>query len=1191
MLKQLELIGFKSFAERTIFTFGPGITAIVGPNGSGKSNVVDAVRWIMGEQSAKSLRGDGMTDVIFNGSATRKSLGMTEVSLTLDNSKRHLTLDADEVQITRRVYRDGTGEYLINQQLARLRDIKEMFLGSGAGARAYSVIAQGQVETLLQASSQERRFILEEAAGISRFRAKKLETLRKLEEVEQNLQRVKDIHDELSRQLQAVRLQAAKAQRYREYTEELKKTSIDLALHEWHQQTQLLHQAQTDLAAGKRALDERSAEASLQERQLAELESLLAAEENAQRQAENVCSNLRERIATLEGTIHHESANLQSLEGDLAQFQQRHEHLAAQATRLMESVGKLRAESTQQDDQKTIASQNLNDAEKGSAATSKQMGQLRQQLQANKQLLYERMQEAARAHNDLVGLRTQVESLHLHRKRMGEKHAQTQGTLSSLSMELNGLEATLKDSSERIEKLREALANVRLRKESVTIQLDSALLRWTTLREQQSGLTSRIGVLQALEDSREGLGAGPRTILETMTQADSALPKSIIGVVADLILVDREHATLVDLALGDQVQAVVIHDWQGAQEALRTLGKDLPGRVSFLPLSEAPPASDELLIPGAEPLARYVSAADPSLTGVAQHLLAKTWLVKDLTSARQISAHYPGESFITRQGEIINELGMITLGPDQKEQGFLSRKSELRELNNQAVSLNLTLANCEQETHDLRRTLAELTAQEEQTEQGLQVLTEEAAVLRSRLQQKQEQGKELAEEVRLGQNEIHTLNEEITHLSQKATESATQTAAAETAAQQLQMDLQAAEAALVTLESQRQREQEATVALKVTLAQLEQSSSALHERLQIASKDYQEKRAELENLERQRGDSLTRQQTSRTAFTTASAALEACKSERAATEEKLSITNQAIQELRHRSAQLREKTHQIRQEWQHWVDVTHAREMQVSELHLRLETQSNRCWEEYEVRLAEAYSSYQPSESPLDVAATQNQISELKRKIGRLGNVSLDSLQELASLESRANDLQKQEDDLAEGKLALDEIIARINADTRRIFEETYNSVRNHFQELFRKLFGGGMADIILENPDDLLETGVDIMARPPGKEMRNMTLLSGGEKTLTAVALLLAIFQNKPSPFCILDEVDAALDEANVGRYAAVLREFLHLAQFILVTHSKKTMTAADVLYGVTMQEAGVSKRVAVRLEDYEEPAQRLAA
>lgn len=1191
MLKQLELIGFKSFAERTVFIFGPGITAIVGPNGSGKSNVVDAVRWIMGEQSAKSLRGDGMTDVIFNGSATRKSLGMTEVSLTLDNNKRQLTLDADEVQITRRVYRDGTGEYLINQQQARLRDIKEMFLGSGAGARAYSVIAQGQIESLLHASSQERRFILEEAAGISRFRVKKLETLRKLEEVEQNLQRVRDIHEELNNQLQGVRLQAAKAQRYREYTDELKKISVDLGLHEWHNQTLLLNQIQTELAANKQSLDDRSTQASVQEHQLADLEKLVVQQENANRQAEHALSNIRERLASLEVTIQHETTSLSSFESNLLEFQQRFEQLTAQDARLTELVETLQTESKQQEEQQTLVTQNLNTAEERRAAIDKQMADLRQQMQSKKHLLYERMQESARAHNEVVSLRTQVESLQRHRRRMGEKHAQTQGTLSTISVEMAGLEATLRDSSERLDTLRAGLVNVRTQRNSVATKLEVAAQQRTSLREQQSGLNSRIGILQALEDSREGVGAGPRTILEVMSENNSGLATSVVGMVADLILVDCEHATLVDLALADRAQMIVVRDWETAREALKGWGKELPGRVSFLPLSEIRQTADELLIPGCEPLAHYVGAVQPELIHLARHLLAHTWLVKDLNFALENAARYPGERFITKQGELVDEQGAITLGPSHQEQGFVSRKSELRELNVQVASLRLVLSSCEREIDELRRALAELTAQEEQTEQGLQVLTEEAAVLRSRLQQKQQQGEELAEEFQASQNEIRNLDEEITHLSQKVTEVAAQTATAEASAQQLQIELQAAEAYLVTLESQRQREQEVVVALKVTLAQQEQIVTALHQRLGTATQDRGEKQKELENLERQRQDLLNRQRASREALAAALTAMESGTVERTASEEKLALATKTIQEFRERSSQLRERTHEIRREWQQLLDVAHARELQVNELQLRLEALAARHWEEHQVQLAEIYASYQRGESPLDVTATLNQISDLKRKISRLGNVSLDSLQELASLENRAHDLQKQQDDLADGKAALDEIIARINADSRRLFEETYNAVREHFQELFRKLFGGGMADIILENPHDLLETGVDIVARPPGKEMRNMTLLSGGEKTLTAVALLLAIFKNKPSPFCILDEVDAALDEANVGRFASVLRDFLHLSQFILITHSKKTMANADVLYGVTMQEAGVSKRVAVRLEDYEEPAQKLAA
>lgn len=1191
MLKQLELIGFKSFAERTVFEFGPGITAVVGPNGSGKSNVVDAVRWIMGEQSAKSLRGGGMTDVIFNGSSTRKSLGMAEVSLHIDNSKRFLTIDADEVQITRRVYRDGTGEYLINKQMTRLKDIKEMFLGSGAGNDAYCIIAQGRVESLLQASSQERRFIIEEAAGISRFRSKKLETLRKLEQVEQNLQRVKDIHEELARQLQSVRLQASKAEKFRDYSQQLKQLRVDLALQEWHHDTQKWQGVSDELQTLKHTLDSHSAQASEQEQHLAELEALLVQLEEQTRRKEALLSEMRERLATLEGAIRHETATQSALQESLTQLAARTQLLSQQETRLNTQLQTMQTQLEQEEVVRASCKQTMTDGETRLAATIRQLAELRQKIQHDKDALYDRLQAAARSHNEQVSLKSQAESLRQHRRRLGEKQSQAKGTLTALDLELKSLEAMEQDIADRLGHLRASLAVLREDKTQTELQLESKTAQLSSIRERRSGLHSRMLVLEHLEQSRDGLRSGVKSVLELASQEEPGPWANVVGMVADLILVDHEHAAYVDAVLGDQVQALVVRDDSAFQAALQSLGTELPGRLTYLPVSALPAQTQTKSHAGLESLTAFVGTTLPDLTGLVHHLLSHAWLVDTLEQARHWSQHYPNQTWVTRQGELLDEHGFVSTGPSHHEHGFISRKSELRELKLQIESVDGAIAECEQENASLRSALARQASQEEQAEQAMQVQAEEAAGVRSRLQQKRLQGKDLAEEVRIGQHEIHTLDEELARLTQEESIARERAAGAEQAAQQLQAVLQQAESSSSELEQQREKEHEAKLAAGVALAKAEQGLAVLAERLESLRHEHADKLADLISLAQQRTDQQTKLEESKAALHEAQSSIESVRAERTAAEVDLEQLLSQSQQSRQQATQWREQSMQIRQVWQQLIDQIHQREMQAGELRLKLDTLATRLAEEHEVSLQEEYARYQPPEEPFDVEGTQQLINELRRKIARLGNVSLDALQELSALEARASDLERQQADLSEAKASLDEIIHRINADSKRLFKDTFEAVRAQFQELFRKLFGGGMADIVLENPEDLLETGVDIVARPPGKELRNMALLSGGEKTLTAVALLLAIFKNKPSPFCILDEVDAALDEANVGRFAAVLREFLHLSQFILITHSKKTMASADVLYGVTMQEAGVSKRVAMRLEEYEEPAQRLAA
>ena len=1191
MLKQLELVGFKSFAERTVFEFGPGITAVVGPNGSGKSNVVDAIRWIMGEQSAKSLRGGGMTDVIFNGSATRKSLGMAEVSLTLDNSKRYLNVDADEVQITRRVYRDGTGEYLINKQMTRLKDIKELFLGSGAGTDAYSIIAQGRVDALLQASSQERRFILEEAAGISRFRAKKLETLRKLEQVEQNLLRVKDIHDELLRQLQTVRLPAAKAEKYRDYTQELKRLRVELALQDWHLDTQHWQRASQELDASRNELEQFQTQTSEQERQQVQKEVELAQMEETVHGLEDRLAHCREQQTGLEASLQHESTHQENLRRSQTQVQERIDILEKQLLKLQEQLLELTQKYAQ--DKKALEDQKakVEEIQTEQNTRKQQLGELRKKLQTGKDTLYERLQQAARSHNEAISLKTQMESLQLQRKRQQDRHSQTQGTLTALDINLQTLEATESDLASRMRHLIETIEQSSREIEELNLQLESLTAQQTSMREKRSGLESRVQVLEHLEKSREGIGSDTRKVLERAATESGYPWNQVLGMLADLLLVDQEHAALVDAILGDRAQSLVVRDTAAVSAIVEALGSDLNSRLAFLALSSLKEEFSRIQVPGLPWLADYAGSSHSECPKLGQHVLAQCWVVESIEQALQWAQHYPGQIWGTRDGVVFDGLSILSMGPESEQHGFLSRRSELRDHREQIALCQTALEECDQEIDSLRAQINRKQVKQEQAEQAWQVLSEEAAGLRSQLEQKRLQGKELAEEVRLEQDEIQNIDRELVQLTYSEAVAKEKAALADAAARQLQEELQAAEQEAHALEQQKQRDHEQLMQLSVELAKLEEVISSLKDRQGTLEEDQQAKQLEVETLLLQKTQLAQELLASEQAFLTTEKTLEEGKRERATLETELKASTEQARGVREALQQLREKNSQVRQTWQGLIDRVHTHERVTGELRLKLDALATRLQEEYGVDLAEMYQNYVPPETLMDATVTQQEMAELKRKIHRLGNVSMDSLEELQILEKRSSELEKQLEDLQQAKSTLDEIIHKINADSKKLFQQTYDSVRVHFQELFRKVFGGGMADIILENPDDLLETGVDIVARPPGKEMRNMSLLSGGEKTLTAVALLLAIFKNKPSPFCIMDEVDAALDEANVGRFAAVLREFLHLSQFILITHSKKTMTAADVLYGVTMQEAGISKRVAMRLEEYEEPTPRLAA
>jgi chromosome segregation protein len=1213
MLKRLELVGFKSFADKTQFDFPEGITAVVGPNGSGKSNVVDAVRWVLGEQSAKSLRGGEMADVIFNGSAVRRGLGMAEVTMTFDNRRQSLATEAEEVQISRRVYRSGEGEYLINNQTCRLKDIKDLFLGSGAGHDAYCIIEQGRVDVLLQSSTKERRTIFEEAAGISRFKAKKLETTRRLERVDQNLQRLRDILDEVEKQLRSVKLQAAKAQRYQEYTARLKELRVGLGLREFHELTETLRGRTAVLDRLRAVLAEQAAQVEQWERETRGIEDELARLDAAIHEQEGELGTARQQIAAEEATQAHEWALSGDVERELAQTREQlaelEQHLAALAASAARAEGEWRQAESQCDAQR----QQVQAVEDHLAQGEASLARLHEQVQHDKEEHFQALRQAAHLQNDAVSFKAQVDNLARERVRLRQRSEQAAEHLASLDLELAELKEADRALNERLAAARQAVAETRQERERLHQLREATAQRGADLRAQRSGLASRIEVLENLERSHEGLNSGAREVFALLEQPDPGPWRTVLGIVAEFLTVRREFAPLIDLALGDRAQRFLVRDAEVLAQALRERAEPFSGRVSFLPVAaqgsvrgrgrpdsaplaaaaKLPPGEGLDAPPGVVALAeQVVRCEDPELADLPALLLGKTLIVRDLAVARAIVARQAAFRCVTLQGELLEADGTLTVGIHHAEAGILSRKSELRELREQVAGLDGRLEELEHDLVDLRDRIAALETRQGTGQMEVDVLAEQVADLRSRISQHRERRQGLHEEVTVSRSEIGTLEQEIERLQAAWDQACAEAAQAEARVQTLQARLEQADVAIRTEEGRRQQLQQEATGARVARAQLEERLRALRLRSDQVAADLRRRRQERQQTAEHLASTRARLEESQRTLLRAGAALAhwyVCKE---TAERRLGEWEKDRLGLRQARQQRAEQTQASRGTWQAHQEEAHAHELEVNDLRHRRDGLCARLHEDYQIDLAALYESGgipPAAEAPAGEPApsADEEIAELRRKLNRLGSVNLEAIQELSELEARASTLQIQYDDLTAAQKALEDIIARINADSRRLFTETFAAIRTHFQELFRKLFGGGMADVVLEDENDVLESGIEIVARPPGKELRTISLMSGGEKTMSAVALLLAIFRSKPSPFCILDEVDAALDEANIGRYTAVLREFLDRSQFILITHSKRTMACADVLYGVTMQESGVSRRIAVRFEDWPDEEQ----
>jgi chromosome segregation protein len=1210
MLKRLELIGFKSFADKTRFDFAPGITAVVGPNGSGKSNIVDAVKWVLGEQSAKSLRGGEMADVIFNGSTTRKSLGLAEVTMAFDNSRRQLNFDGDEVQVTRRVYRDGQGEYLINGVIARLKDIKELFLGSGAGHGAYSVIEQGRVDALLTASTKDRRVIFEEAAGISRFKAKKLEALRKLERVDADLNRVRDLLQELEKNLRTLTAQAAKAQKYQEYHARLRELRIGLGLREYAEiaaklaeHEELLRQLQADTA-------EAAAKTETGEAEARKLDWELARTEDALRVQEKRLGEARQQIAAQDAVVKSGREQLRELAAELLRIGKQRADLGQRIRGLETDTAKAVADAADAAQHVTAMQARADAAAAALNVVAATIAELTRQTQEDRDRQFDYVNRAAQLHTASEVNREQVERLTRELTRKQAEAGRFSAEADGLARVLTELSRDDADLQQKLTAARQLLSERQHEQAELRRQADMLQPELEQLRERRSDLRGRADVLEGLERSLEGLGAGVRAVLERTRCVESP----VLGLVADLITAPREVAPLIDVALGDAAQRFVVRNTAALDTMLADFGC-LPGRVGFIPLPSTLAEQDGqgtnsdcdlaetnfintplLTTTGREEIIPLSTLVDSDLPGLADLLLGKVLLAKDLATARVLSLAHPDYRVVTLASELLEPDGTLIVGPPQTEAGILSRKSELRELREQVIALDVRIQQLDSAQTEFRRQADQLDAPITGLWAEIEALAGEADSLRDRIVVQREKHARLVEQIELLAAEADLLREELSKAEAAWYETRGQAEAIDAAARELKSRLDQADAELRAKEQLRDTRQQENTEAQVALGRVQQQLAAAQARCESLDAELRQRKVEAVNLTAQERSIRTRLTEVELAMLRATALAADAYREKEERERRAAELSTQRDKLRADRERVQNELKKVRNAWSARRDKAHEHELTVRELQGRRDALESRIREDYGVELAnlltdDAHRSAVEgaTKGPPAVHEMTIEIEELKRKIAKLGSVNLEALEQLAEAEAREQDIRRQHDDLTEAEQALLEIIEQINTDSRKLFTETLAAVRRHFQELFRKLFGGGMADIVLEDDADVLESGIEITARPPGKELRSISLLSGGEKTLTAIALLLAIFRSKPSPFCLLDEVDAALDEANAVRLASVLHEFRSSSQFIIITHKKRTMAAADVLHGVTMQESGVSKKVAIRFEDWPEDEPQL--
>lgn len=1169
-LKSVSLLGFKSFAERTEFNFEGGLTAIVGPNGCGKSNLVDAIKWVLGEQRPRSLRSLEMADVIYRGNGNgRKSLAFAEATVVLDNQSRILPIEYTEVAITRRVYRSGESEYFINNNQCRLRDIRELLMGTGIGVSSYSVIEQDQVSRIIQATPVERRIVFEEAVGISRYKAKRRASLLNLERVEQNLLRVNDRISTVQRQLRSTKRQASLARRYKQYRDELRQIELRLAQHHYLSLSQKLCDIQSRISSvEKTRSSHKNKLAEFQGRE----ETLLA----EQRRLQDKLTSLRAEQARLNSTI---SSLQQALKLDhtrLDELSTQKASLEAQSNENRKRIEKLEAELANLRSTKSNLSAEISSLDNRIRSHQESLKELEAQIERSLDSISEKRSRLAehehhriRTNNELIELQSQIRLTLTQHSRTENRLSRLNETLASL----NARHSELRLSLQRAVASRQAVQNDLLERTQHRDRADEELHTLQTaidsLNSELASVNSRLNVLKDIVERGADLKKGNLSILRKRASLSG-----VLGHISELITVPPLYAPATEAALGELADSVVVEGSQAVLLCAQLLDSADGGSATLLQTDRLRPSDPPSSAPEGSLLASQLitSYQCESL----KYLLQTTIVVPDLQRALEIySASRNGFAIVTLKGERIDPSGLVHLRADGSQQGPIVRRTELRQLSERLNSLQQELDTLSQKRHHLLSLSSSLEADIRALSEKDSALEREISSLQLEISTTEREKETTLDEVEVLRGEIDSISSEIRKARERELELTSELTRISEKEEALRNALHQDESSLQSLESQADQTQKTLTSLRVAFAEKKARLDALLKtvtdirnsteaskhtllstlsRIQQCTEKSNALQASISEHKLQLSSSLEKQKALASQVPSVDNQLQAIDSDLTSLRSELQSTQSALSETD-----------------------TIYQELRIEQNKIELETNSlaERVHKDWNENLPQLASSYQPVDVDWDQERRDAEI--LRKKISSMQNINLSALDELTSLENELSFLEREREDILRSKNNLQEIINRTNRQSRLLFEKGFSEIRAHFQSIFRKLFEGGRADITLEEGKDILEAGILITAQPPGKNPRTIDELSGGEKVLCTIALLLAVFKSKPSPFCVLDEVDAALDESNVDRFIALIRELCKSSQFIIITHCKRTMCAADVIYGVTMEEAGVSKKISI--------------
>ena len=1185
-MKSVELQGFKSFADKIYLDFNPGITAIVGPNGSGKSNISDAIRWVMGEQSVKTLRGSRMEDVIFAGTEVRKPQGFAEVSLTLDNSQRIFDVDFEEVTVTRRVYRSGEGEYFINKAPCRLKDVHELFMDTGLGREGYSIVGQGKIDEILSNKSEDRRQIFEEAAGITKYKYRKNDAEKKLERTNENLVRVRDIMSTLEEQLEPLRIQSEKARKYLALRDTLRGIEVNMSVAS-------IGRLRGELKRTEENLDAVSESISAVQKEADEIESRTETLRDTVRGFDTRTEECREeklnatrdtgeennRISLMRANIGHCRENIERINSELeksargtaqlesliAEYAKGLDELTENGKRIDDEAKALDAEYERANGSFEAEKEEIESIKSDIIEKTSKINSLNGKI-VNSNILTENFKKGYdSAKNELESKSADFERLSGNTERLGAAVRDLGGELEKMRAELSGAETDYRQKGDLLRELRESYNNA---------------------LSELSRKNSRLGALEDMENDFEGYSRSVKGVMAAYKEG-RLRGAEIYGPLSALITTGKKYALAIDTALASVGQNIVTRNEQDAKRAIEYLKQNRLGRATFMPVSTVRSRGADMS--AAKGMKGYIAVAkelvdfDPMYDGVVGNVLGATVVADNIDNAIAMAARC-GHRFriVTFEGDVMQAGGAMSGGSSGKSSGFLSRSAEIDALKAETASLKARLKDTENKIAENKSGLA--AAAEKIEKQRTAVAAKNTEYIQTKadfehseryLSDFSEARDRLISDMESAKARIAEINADIEKSREEIKKAEGEICALENAVAEKENRSEETRRAVSEIRERLMQKSMERTANQKDIEMQEERLSGVRRECEEINRESAARRAEIAALE-QEIESLNAQ-------------IKAGENARAELDTRVAELDRELADLAEKKAAAEKESETLR------ISEKDVRERQLSlnQQKVKIEAQKakteqdldgifTRLWEEYELTYSQAAELC--TDENIDIAKAAKEVAELKGKIKALGNINIDAIEEYKDVKERFDFLTEQTNDLESAKAELEKIIEEMLAIMKKQFSEQFAVISRNFNSVFRELFGGGQANLSLADPTDILESGIEIEAQPPGKKLQSLTLLSGGERAFTAIALLFAILKVRPTPFCILDEIEAALDDVNVYRYADYLKKYSNKTQFIVVTHRRGTMEAANILYGVTMQERGISKLLSLNIDEVAE-------